>query len=172
MRSIVSCCLLLCLAGSALSAPKPGPEHKRLERWVGSWTYTGEEKKTVLGSANSYNGTATGEMILGGFFLQIRYAEKNFFGGESGMQILGYDAVKKQYVSNEFDSEGSVASGTMTWVGDDWTETDLAVKDGKNLQIRCTGKFAGTTSLTTTCELSEDNKTWVPYYAEKWTKVK
>jgi hypothetical protein len=42
-------------AAQAVEQPKPDPEHKQLERWVGKWTYSGEAH------ANRFNRPANSE---------------------------------------------------------------------------------------------------------------
>ena len=56
----------------AADQPQPGPEHKRLEVWVGEWTYEGEAKETPIGPAGKFAGKLTGRMVLNGFFLEAR----------------------------------------------------------------------------------------------------
>src|SRR5205809_11504 len=45
-------------------APKPSPEVRKLEVWVGTWTYEGDAKATPIGPAAKVSGTQTGRMTL------------------------------------------------------------------------------------------------------------
>ena len=46
-------------AQSAPAAPKPGPEHKRLETFVGKWTGTGQALASPYGPAGPVSSTDT-----------------------------------------------------------------------------------------------------------------
>jgi hypothetical protein len=63
-------------------------------------------------------------MILGGFFSQGRWTLQGATGETRGLQILGYDPVYKNFVSNQYRDNGSTVSAmltvskkTYTWAG-------------------------------------------------------
>jgi hypothetical protein len=72
----VSVLVFSVFAWAQSSAPKPGPEQKKLEIWLGRWTYETEFKSTPLGPAGKVSGMATVRPILGGFFVEWRGEEK------------------------------------------------------------------------------------------------
>src|SRR5262245_60288603 len=114
-------CLMFAVAAMLAQAPsqgpKPGPENKKLEQFVGTWTYEGETKKSPFGPAGKITGTDVYEMLPGGFFLQHRWDEKNPLGSVKGLEIWGYDPLKKVYTYNNFTSLGEIGSGTFTFNG-------------------------------------------------------
>ena len=137
-------------AGAVLAqkpeVPQPGPEHQRLGAFVGNWTFEN-------------------------FFVQRLYQGKAPMGEVQGLEILGYDAVKKVYTSNSFDSIGMRGSGTMTVNGNTWSLSGTETIGTIVVHDRCTLDFgAGNTTLTVKCEGSVDGKSWVPTFEGKATK--
>jgi hypothetical protein len=94
----------------------PGPQHQALNPLAGNW-------KTVTkmwmgpGEPEVSNGTCERSWALGGRFLVSNY--KGTFSGKpfEGMELLGYDLRKQQYVSTWIDNMGTGFSvsenGTM-----------------------------------------------------------
>ena len=56
-------------AQSAPAAPTPGPEHKRLEVFLGKWTGAGKSLASPYGPAGPVSSTDTYEWLPGGFFM-------------------------------------------------------------------------------------------------------
>jgi len=48
-------------------APKPGPEHKKLEYFAGKWTSEAEAKKNPFGPAGKYTSKDDCSVFQGGF---------------------------------------------------------------------------------------------------------
>jgi hypothetical protein len=177
MKRITSFAITLCLiaivvlAQAPIQPPKPGPEHKKLEAFLGTWTYEGEAKESVVGPAGKISGTDVYEMLPGGFFLQHHWDEKNPLGNVKGTEIWGYDPIRKTYTYNFFSSLGEMGSGTFKIKGDTWTFAGTGVTyDGKRARGRGTVTFAGPTSFNIKGEASSDGKTWTPSFEGKWTK--
>lgn len=93
---------------------QPSDAHKKLDAFVGNWTYTGKfwmdakQKKPEM-----MKGTSENTWILGGRFLQAKAtgeATKDWPAFE-GLGLTGYDNVKKQYTSSWMDN---MSTGTMT----------------------------------------------------------
>ena len=171
----IVCLLIATIALSQTSAPvqKPGPEHKKMETFVGTWSYEGDAKKTVFGPAGKVTGTDVYEMLPGGFYLQHRYDEKNPLGNMKGTEIWAYDPVKKVYTNNYFNSTGEWGSGTFTINGNTWAFTGSAITyDGKTAYWRWTATLANPTSFNVKAEASSDGKTYVLGFEGKWTKTK
>ena len=76
MKVIVATAVTLVLASApALSqAPqmKPGPEHKRIGYFAGTWTFQGEAKQSPIGPAGKISSSETCEWLAGGFQLSCR----------------------------------------------------------------------------------------------------
>ena len=107
----------LSLAQAPPERPKPGPEHKKLEYFVGKWTVESEIKATEFGPGAKTVGTETATLGPGGFYVESR-AE-----GQLGtrLAIIGYDSHAKVYTSYYASSAGLVGTGTGTVNGNTWT---------------------------------------------------
>jgi hypothetical protein len=110
-------------------APKPGPEHALLKDFEGDWeatvSYPGEESK----------GTATYRLGFGGFWLTEHF-QGEFAGMKfEGRSTMGYDPIKKKYVSVWIDSAApglTLLEGTY----DKATKTLTESGEGPNMEGR------------------------------------
>jgi hypothetical protein len=118
-------------------------------------------------------GTDRIDWVPGNFFIQRLYQGKSPMGEMQGLEILGYDAVKKVYTFNSFDNMGMRGTGTMTVKGTTWTATGTSTMGTMVMHDRCTLDFgAGTTTIAIKCEMSTDSKSWTPTFEGKATKTK
>jgi len=170
---------VLSLSAAALVAQqkpemaKPGPEHQKLGAFVGNWTFEGEMKPGPMGPGGKMTGTDRIQWLPGNFFVERRYEGKGPMGEMKGLEILAYDAAKKTYTSNFFDSMGAIGSGTMTVSGDTWNFTGTGSMGAMTIHDRCSLTFgAGASTLMVKCEMSADGKTWAPSFEGKATKSK
>jgi len=154
-------------------APKPGPEVKELQAWMGNWMFEGEFKTGPLGPAGKHTGEMTCQMILGGFFLQCRFTEKGPAGELHGLEIDGYDPANKNFSSEIYFGGGGRFSGVLTISGKTWTYAGNWTIAGKQYQLKDSYTFApNSTSATQKTEISADGETWTPFVESRWTKVK
>jgi len=154
------------------SAPKPGPEHKRVEIFVGHWTYVGEYIAGPLGPGSKVTGEYTGQMILGGFFFQGQWVEKGPSGEVRGVETFGYDPVTKSYAQSQYQDDGSIGSGAYTDHGNIWNYTGTWLLGGKRYMVRMTITFAtDLMSITGKGEISADGNSWAPFVDLKYTKA-
>ena len=157
--------------GQKPEMPKPGPEHKKLEAFVGTWTFEGEMKPGPMGPGGKMTGTDRVQWLPGNFFVERRFEGKGPGGEMKGVEILGYDSGKKVYTYNFFDSMGITGLGTMTVSGNTWTVSGTSSMGATVFHDRCTLGFGGgMNTLTITCEVSPDGKTWTPSFEGKATK--
>jgi hypothetical protein len=74
-----------------MEAPKPGPEHKVLERFVGDWD------AVTSGMGPETKGKQTSKLACDGMFLMTTY-NGEFMGMKfEGRGVMGYDLEGKQY---------------------------------------------------------------------------
>ncbi len=78
-------------------AGKPGPEHKKLQPFVGDWTFTLKLWTGPGQSPAELTGTVERKWIMGGRFVQETV--KGEYGGKSfeGMGLWGYDSARKKF---------------------------------------------------------------------------
>lgn len=153
--------------------PKPGPEQKKLEVSIGSWTYEGDLKAGVLGPAGKITGVERFQWLPGGFFVQMNREAKGPAGDFRHSIIFGYDPVAKKHTGQFFDfTGGGSLSATIAITGNTWNWSGTGrTGSGKTFQERCTVTFAsGGGSYTVKCEVATDGKTWSPSYEAKATK--
>ena len=125
MRTIAAVTMAVVLTGSAAAQmpPKPGPEHKFLQRQVGTW------ETTMKAGGMEHKGTVTFKMELGGLWL-VGSMESDLGGQKfAGKSMDTYDARKKKYVSVWFDSM-STTPLTMEGGYDKENKTVTMVGDG------------------------------------------
>ena len=90
-----------------MKAAAPGPEHAALNPLAGSWKTVTKMWSEPGKDPESSEGTCERNWVLGGRYLVAKY--KGMFGGMAfeGMEVLGYDNMKKQYVSSWVDNFGT-----------------------------------------------------------------
>jgi len=168
--------LLVCFVTATQAqtpAPKPDPELKKVDTfWSGRWTYKGEYKAGPLGPGGKITGELTGEMILGGFFIQFRWTEKGASGETRGLEIDTYDPVNKNFATSEYHDDGSTASGVYAFDGNTCIYTGKFFAGGKQYTAKNTITFAtDLMSYTSKGEISTDG-TWMPWWEEQYTRTK
>jgi len=130
MRNVIWGCLLggLILVSSALlghgaeptledyaKAGQPGPEHKKLQPLVGSWTFTMKmwmdpsKKEPIEGS-----GVCERSWILGDRFIHETVTSDSFGQKFTGIGVTGYDNAQGKYTSGWIDS---MSTGLATSLG-------------------------------------------------------
>ena len=125
LRTVLAVVLLAASALAQMPA-KPGPEVKKLDYFVGTWTAEGTIPPGPWGSGGKFSVTHTHEWMVGNFFLQSHSDMKmppDLGGDSKSIGFTGYDADKKVYTETEFTSQGGsgVTQGTLN--GDTWTWT-------------------------------------------------
>ena len=176
-RTLIAVALIMLLVAVASQAqtigPKPGPEQKKLEVWVGNWTVQGESKASPIGPASKYTNKATWQMSLGGFVLEGRFASQIAGVNTQGMQVMAYDAANKNFTLAAYFSDGMISHGTVTVSGNTWSGKGSVIAGGKQYQWRGTDVLSGDLTVDTyTVEISTDGKTWLPWVEEKMTRIK
>src|SRR2546429_578960 len=99
--------------------PKPSPEQKKLEYFVGTWKTEGEIKANEFVPAGNVVTTETVTLGPGGFYAQLDRPA----GGQipRTVGITAYDSHAKVYTSFYANSAGMVGTGTGTVNGNTWT---------------------------------------------------
>lgn len=155
-------------------APKPGPEHKKLDYFVGKWTHTGEMKPGPFGPGGKMSWTDTCEWFEGGFAVVCRSDGKGPMGPMKGLGIMSYSTEEKVYTYSGTDSSGmtmtTVPKGTVS--GDTWTFTDESMMGGQKMKTRVTVKQISPTEQTFLMEMQGADGKWMPMMESKGTKTK
>jgi hypothetical protein len=119
--------IAVCLASAGLSLAQemqsPGPEHKRLQEYVGEWNAVMD-----MGGLQS-KATATYKSICGGMWIASDF-EGDLAGAKfQGHGLDGYDQNKKKYVGVWVDS---MSSAPLTFEGNYDPKTKLLVMTGES----------------------------------------
>jgi Protein of unknown function (DUF1579) len=135
-------------------APQPGPEHRRLEVFIGRWITEGETVATPDAPSVKITASDIYEWVPGRFaVLHTAYGRI----GEmdvGGVEMITYDPERGNYATYFFDSHGHVTVG------------DLIHDDGawivKQPHTRCTSTIGDDGSFHAAHEQSDDGVEWRP----------
>ena len=146
---------LAAAAAAQMDMPKPGPEHKKLDYFSGSWTLDGDMKATPMGPAGKIAEKEKCDWMEGSFFLVCHTDFSGSMGSGTGISVLGYSAPDKTYTYREFNSWGEFDDSKGSVDGDTWTWTNDTPFKGK-----FTMKILSPTSYNFTYEMSQDGTSW------------
>jgi len=88
-------------------AATPGAEHKVLENFAGHWLSHVKLQMDPSQPAQESDGTADGQIVLGGRFAHVIHKGTMMGQPFEGMMLLGYDNIAKKYVSTWVDNMGT-----------------------------------------------------------------
>ena len=104
----------------------PGEPHKLLASLAGSWTTKTKEWMEPGKPPVESTGSAEMKMLLDGRFLQQEYSGQMMGQPFSGLEIIGYDNLRKRYVTTWMSTMGT---GTFIMEG-------TASADGKTITLK------------------------------------
>lgn len=170
---LVSTLVLFTASAWAQIAPKPGPEVKKLDYFVGTWTTEGTVAQGPWGAGGKFSATDTTEWMPGNFFVEGHsdFKMPPEVGGEGkATSFMGYDTDANVYTYDEFSSQGrhEVSKGTVS--GDTWTWTSTANYGGQEIKQKMTIKVLTPTSHSLKFETSMDGTNWMTFMEGKATK--
>ena len=156
----------LSLAQAPPEPPKPGPEHKKLEYFLGTWKTEGEIKANEFLPAGKTVSTETATLGPGGFYVESR-AEGQF---GTRLAIIGYDSHAKVYTSYYANSGGMVGTATGTVNGNTWTWMVEDKYAGKSIKGRTTVTILSPTQYTSKYEMADGKGGYTTILEGKATK--
>ena len=156
----------LLLAQAPPAPPKPGPEHKKLEYFVGKWTVESEIKANEYVPGGKGVSTQTYTLEPGGFYIES-LAEGQI---PRTLGIIAYDSHAKAYTTFYASSAGLVGTGigsvngnTWTWMVEDWFA-------GKAVKGRTTITMLSPTEYTSKYEMADGKGGYTTLLEGKATK--
>jgi len=158
----------LSLAQAPPERPKPGPEHKKLEYFLGTWKTEGEIKANEFVPAGKSVTTETYTLGPGGFYVEFDRPEGQIPRTQG---IMAYDSHAKAYTSFYVNSAGLVGTGTGTVDGNTWT---FLVEDkvfGRAVKGRTTITTLSPTQFTIKYEMADANGRYTTITEGTATKV-
>src|ERR1700751_3438595 len=160
-------------ASGQMPLPKPGPEHKKLDVFAGSWTLDGDLKPGPMGPGGKVVENETCEWMDGGFYLvcHVKFTSAEV-GNGSGLSFLGYSNDDKTYTYRAFNSWGEFEDAKGSWDGDaiGWTSDEKM--GGMTMKGRFTMKNISPASYNFLFEISQDGTKWTTVMDGKATKNK
>jgi len=172
-RIIIAVCLIFLASAVTVQAQtktvQPGPEYNVLNAWAGDWVIQGEAKDTESGPAYKVYWTLKGQRILGGFFLQIHHMWKAQGIIQNGLEITGYDPVKKTCSTYVYSDDGSLTLSTPAFIDERNCRETGAVyyPNGRVQHYRNTWTFSPDgKSLSVKGENETDGKWWPQFEAK------
>ena len=157
----------LLLAQAPPAPPKPGPEHKKLEYFVGKWTVEGEIKANEFLPAGKTVSTETATLGPGGFYVESR-AEGQL---PTRFGFIAYDSHAKVYTSYYANSAGLVGIATGSVNGNTWTWMVEDKFAGKAIKGRTTITTSSPTQYTIKYEMADEKGGYTTILEGKATKV-
>lgn len=157
---LIACILVAAAATAQMQPPKPAPELKKLDVFVGSWTLDGTMKPGTMGPGGTMTENEKCEWMEGGFYLVCHSDYKSSMGNGVGLSVMGYSADDKAYTYREFNSFGEFDDSRGWLDGDTWTWTSDEKMGGTTMKGRFTMKMTSTTSYSFTFDMSQDGTKW------------
>jgi hypothetical protein len=146
------------------ATPTLGPEHRRLDVFVGRWTAEGRTEAGPSGASENMTHQHTYEWLPGGFHLLHRWDGHIGQRVSTGIEIIGWDPGADAYEAHFFDSDGwfrvyhaRVRDRVWTFSGTRERCSILFVDEGKTIM--------------THWDRSPDGLTWEPLCNLKATRV-
>ena len=157
----------LLFAQAPPASPKPGPEHKKLEYFVGKWTAESEIMANEFMPVGKAAGTETATLGPGGFYVESRAEVQSL----TRLGIVGYDSHAKVYTTYYANSVGLVGVGTGTVSGNIWTWMVEDKYAGKSVKGRTTITVLSPTQYTARYEMADGKGGYTTIVEGKATKV-
>ena len=159
--AVLTAWVLVAVAAAAqMQPPKPAPELKKLDVFVGSWTLDGTMKPGTMGPGGTMTENEKCEWMEGGFYLVCHSDYKSSMGNGVGLSVMGYSADDKAYTYREFNSFGEFDDSRGSLDGDTWTWTSDEKMGGTTMKGRFIMKMTSTTSYSFTFDMSQDGTKW------------
>lgn len=158
----------LSLAQAPPERPKPGPEHKKLEYFLGAWKTESEIKANDYVPAGKSVTTETYTLGPGGFSLEFDRPEGQIPRTQG---ITAYDSHAKLYTTFYVSSAGLVGGGTGTVDGNTWTWMLEDKWLGQAVKGRTTVTVKSAFQFTVKYEMLDPNGRYVTIVEGTATKV-
>lgn len=167
---ILAAALMLTAAATSQEAPKPAPELKKLDVFVGAWALDGTMKPGMMGPGGTMTENEKCEWMEGNFYLVCHSDYKSSMGNGVSLSVMGYSAEDKAYTYREFSSTGEFVDSKGTIDGDTWTWTSEEKMGSMTMKGKFTIKVTSATSYNFGFEMSQDGTKWSPVMDGKASK--
>jgi hypothetical protein len=165
---IFVCIGTLVISGHALQQPqKPGPEHQKLQFFVGRWQLEDEDA-----SGGKFNAVSTCEWFEGRFHVICRVEGNGPEGKSRELNVLTYDSGSSEYLWNHIGSLGESASARGRLDGKTWRWHGEPPMKGEQMRYDITWAETSADSYTIKVEASSDKSPSKTVVQGKATRMK
>jgi hypothetical protein len=147
-------------ADQKMEMPKPGPEHKKLGYFVGTWHMDADMKPGPMGPGGKMTGTSNCSWFSGNYTVVCKDEGKSPMGAMKGMGIISYDREEKKYTYYGLDNMGMAEHAYGNVENDVWTYTNEGKMNGKAYKGRYSMTNLKPDSYDFKYEMSEDGSAW------------
>lgn len=168
--TIATALTLSAIAIAQAGPPKPGPELRKLDVFVGTWTLDGNMKPGMMGPGGSMIENEKCDWMEGNFYLVCHSDYKSSMGNGAGLSVMGYSADDKAYTYREFNSFGEFDDSKGKLDGDTWTWNNEEKMGSMTMKGRFTIHMTSAGSYNFVFDMSEDGTKWSTVMDGKATK--
>ena len=173
LSTLLGILLLATVAFAQMDIPKPGPEHKKLDFFVGHWTSEGDTKPGPMGPGGKFTMQENSEWMDGGYFVVIH---SKYSGGgmpERNQRCLhGLRHAGKGLYLRRIQQHGGARHSTGMLDGDNFTWMSDMKMGPQTLKGRFTMKLMPPNAYAYKFEVSPDGKDWSLVMEGKDSKAK
>lgn len=165
----LSLCALMVFAVASITlvgaqTPEPGPEHERLNYFVGKWTSKGQVNENSIGMpAGKFTGKDTCEWFDGKFAVVCHNEGSGPMGTHTGIGIMSYSSMNDTYTYYGTDSMGmamtTIPHGNVD--GKIWVYNDEADMGGVTVTNRYIIEEKSKNSYSFKWEIQDPEGNWV-----------
>jgi len=178
--TIIAVFLFLCTNGMQAQttqkvSPKAGYEYNVLDAWSGIWNIQGEARDSISAPCYHVDWALTGQRILNGYALEILHQWKTKDFTQNGVEITGYDPIKKIFMCHIFYDDGSWLNSTFTFTDKRTCFENGAIyyPNGELVIIRNTFNFSEDwMSFVAKGENLTDNTWWIAFEGKGTKNIK
>jgi Protein of unknown function (DUF1579) len=152
--------MLAAIGMAQMEPPKPGPELKKLDVFVGSWTLQATMKPGAMGPGGSVTEDEKCEWMQGNFYLVCNSDYKSSMGDGVGLSVLGYSTDDRVYTYREFNSFGEFDDSKGTLEGNTWTWSSTEKMGGMTMLGKFIIQMTSPTSYNFAFDMSPDGAKW------------
>ena len=162
--------LLFGMASTPPETPRPAPELRMLDYFVGTWTVDGEMKPGPMGPGGRFTATNHVQWMDGRFFLVTNSEFRGAMGKGVETAYMGYDSNDETYTYDSFNSLGEASHARGRLDGDTWTWLSETRVGSQAMKGRLTIRMRSAALYDFKFEVSTDGTTWSTVLEGKDTK--
>jgi hypothetical protein len=159
-------------ARPSASIAKPGPEHKRLDAFAGTWRMRGRAYDSPFGKAADVSAVQMYEWLPGGMFLIHRLEGRLGDAPMACIEIIGVESGSGRYFAHTFYNDGNANLWRVREQDGGWEFSGEWKIESDTYRARCRITFDdGGDRRTAKWEYSRDGSSWKPFWDTEHTRI-